>query len=857
MKIFFRLYHSLLCCLLCACLLVSCKSHDRDVEGKALFITDWEFQYQGQWYPAFVPGYIHTDLMDNKLIPNPFYGCNEDSVQWVSDSCWVYRLLFEGANIDPNQHPELVFEGVTGYAEFYLNGKPLLNQDGQNFTDNSFRTWRFPLPDNLKNSDNELIVKFLPASKIIQQRSKQVPYTLPDNRVFLRNPPYQGGWDWGPKMVTCGFSKTVYLNQWKDFTISNLHIRQNHLCEEEAHLLVSFDMLCDMEDNATIKYLVNDKVFKVVRGAEINPNTDKFSTELTIKQPQLWYPNGMGEQTLYKISVVVEKGSQSKRLDANIGLRNIALNTAADSTGKAFEFLVNGQPVFMKGANWIPADFFPNRIKEEQYRALLQSCKDAHMNMIRVWGGGIYEPDVFYDLCDEMGILVWQDFMYACALYPGDSAFMHNAEVEAREQVCRLRNHPCMAIWCGNNEVKNGWEDWGWQNNYKPKHRMEIENNMHALFDTLLADIVTELDPYRPYVASSPLWGWGHPECCTEGDSHYWGVWWGELPFEMWEEKTGRFMSEYGFQSYPAMATIASFTSENERNLNSAAMKNHQKHARGVQIINKALNQYFYVPEKLADYVYLSQLVQAYGIGQAIEVHRRMQPHCMGTLYWQLNDCWPVASWSSIDYYGRWKALQYEAKRQFEPVILTTAPLQKDILPIYAVNDKAQISYSKLLVQLCDFDGTVLDSLMVDSLCIPSGSSTKIAQYTLPKKFKINKLSHHYLLLQLYQGEGQLLAQKIYYYLYPKQLEFQPKGITTQVQRLNAGTKEEKYVFTLSAEQIKYGVSITTNLNGHFSDNYFTLLPGEEKEVTFIPTAPAKVQMIYNVKNFGISKSKK
>ena len=280
-------------------------------------------------------------------------------------------------------------------------------------------------------------------------------------------------------------------------------------------------------------------------------------------------------------------------------------------------------------------------------------------------------------------------------------------------------------------------------------------------------------------------------------------------------------------------------------------MKNHQKHARGVQIINKALDQYFYVPEKLTDYVYLSQLVQAYGIGQAIEVHRRKQPHCMGTLYWQLNDCWPVASWSSIDYYGRWKALQYEAKRQFEPVILTTAPLQKDTLPIYVVNDKAQISHSKLLVQLCDFDGTVLDSLMVDSLCIPSGSPTEIAQYTLPKKLKINKLTHHYLLLQLYQGDDQLLAQKIYYYLYPKQLEFQPKGITTQVQRLNAGTKEEKYVFTLTAEQIKYGVSITTNLNGRFSDNYFTLLPGEEKQVTFTPATPAKVQMIYNVKSYG------
>ncbi|MBO2525431.1 MAG: beta-mannosidase [Bacteroidetes bacterium] len=851
MKILFRLYHTLFCFILCTCLLISCKNHDRDVEGKALFITDWEFQYQGQWYPAFVPGYIHTDLIDNKLIPNPFYGCNEDSVQWVSDSCWVYRLLFDGTNIDPNQHPELVFEGVTGYAEFYLNGEPLLNQEGQNYTDNSYRTWRFLLPANVKDKDNELIVKFLPSSKIIKERSRQLPYILPDERVFLRNPPYQAGWDWGPKMVTCGLSKIIYLNQWKDFTISNLHIRQNHLCEEEAHLLVSFDILCDIDDKATIKYMVNDKIFKTVRGAEINPNTDKFSTELTIKHPKLWYPNGMGEQNLYKIAVVVEKGSQSKRLEANIGLRNIELNIAADSIGRAFEFLVNDQPVFMKGVNWIPADFFPTRIKEEQYRWLLQSCKDANMNMIRVWGGGIYEPDIFYDICDELGILVWQDFMYSCALYPGDSIFMHNAEVEAREQVSRLRNHPCLAIWCGNNEVKNGWEDWGWQANYKPKHRTEIESDMHTLFDTLLAEIVTENDPYRPYVTSSPLWGWGHPECCTQGDSHYWGVWWGELPFEMWEEKTGRFMSEYGFQSYPSMATIVSFTNDKERNLNSAAMKNHQKHARGVQIINKALDQYFYIPEKFTDYVYLSQLVQAYGIGQAIEVHRRKQPHCMGTLYWQLNDCWPVASWSSIDYYGRWKALQYEAKRQFEPIILTTAPLQGNELPIYAINDSAKTIQASLQICLCNFDGSITDSVYIDSISLPGRSAVEISRYSPAKKIKINKLTKQYLHLKLFDAKGRLLAQKVYFYLYPKQMEFQPKGISTQVQRLNAGTKEEQYIFTLSAEQIKYGVAITTNLNGRFSDNYFTLLPGEEKQVIFTPATPAKVQMKYNVKSFG------
>lgn len=830
----------------------SCEKQKKEVEGQALFITDWEFQYKGQWYPAFVPGYIHTDLLANKFIPDPFFGTNEDSVQWVSDSVWTYRLLFDASTIDYTMHPEFVFEGVTGYAEFYLNGAPLMNQEGHNFTDNSYRTWHFPLPNNLKEQDNELIVKFIPAKKIIAERKAKVPYSLPDDRVFLRTPPYQSGWDWGPKLVTCGFSKPVYINQWEDFYLDGFNIRQSQLNEEEAHLLVSFNIISDKEEKVTIKYLVNDKVVKTVRSVPLTSTEDYFATELTIKNPKLWYPNGMGEQNLYHVAVQVEAGDNLKKVESRIGLRTIELNTAADSTGSAFEFYVNGQPVFMKGANWIPADFFPTNIRPEKYRSLLEACKESNMNMLRVWGGGVYEPDVFYDLCDELGILVWQDFMYACALYPGDSDFLQNVQKEAEEQVIRLRNHPCIAVWCGNNEVKNGWEDWGWQSNYKANHRAELDHNLHFLFDTLLYQAVKDYHPACPYVSTSPLWGWGHPECCTEGDSHYWGVWWGELPFEMWEEKTGRFMSEYGFQSYPTMSTIEKYTVEGERNLGSAAMKNHQKHARGTQIIDKALAQYFHKLTNLKDYVYLSQLVQAYGIGNAIEVHRRHQPHCMGTLYWQLNDCWPVASWSSIDYYGNWKALQYEAKRQFEPVIITTAPLQKNnVLPIFVVNDLAENIKGSLSIQLYDFKGKVKDSLHIDGLDIPGMTSAEVAQYKLSKVISSKYFNSHFLLIRLYNNDNQLVSQKVYFGLYPKQMNFSKEGIRSQIERLNAGTSEEQYKFTLTADEIKYGVAITSNISGRYSDNYFTLLPGESKTVVFTPYSAAKTQMKYQIKAYG------
>lgn len=834
-----------------AVLMSACRHKKQNVDGEALLTTDWEFQYKGEWYPAFVPGYIHTDLLVNHLIDDPFFGNNEQDLQWISDSIWVYRLIFDAKNVDINMHPVLVFEGVTGCAEFFLNGEPLLNQRDQYFTDNSFRTWRFKLPDNLKETDNELIVKFLPAKMIIDQRKQLLPYALPDDRVFLRNPPYQAGWDWGPKLVTCGFSGPIYLSKWKDFRMSNLDVRTKQIADEEANISVAFNIESEIEESVTIKYLIDNEVVKTIRGAKLNLKNNDFATEITIKNPQLWYPNGMGEPHLYNVSVLVDNGDYEKRLDARIGLRTIELNTAKDSVGSAFEFIVNGKPVFMKGVNWIPADFFPTRIKAEQYRQLLESCKNANMNMIRVWGGGIYEPDVFYDLCDELGILVWQDFMFACALYPPEFHFNRNVYIEAWEQVTRLRNHPSLALWCGNNEVKNGWEDWGWQRAYKPEQRAEIEAGMNYLFDTLLLNVVKELSPETPYISTSPLWGWGHEESCTEGDAHYWGVWWGELPFEMWEEKTGRFMAEYGFQSYPDWHSIQKYTPENERFISSPSMKNHQKHGRGVQIINKAMLQYFHQPKNLREFAYFSQLVQAYGIGWAIETHRRQQPHCMGTLFWQLNDCWPVASWSSIDYYGRWKALQYEAKRQYETVIIATKPLQNDALPIYVVNDSLSDFYANVEIKLCGLFGKVKDSLRLNDVLISAQSSQELVSYSLTKAMKKKDLSNHYLLINLYNTDNHLITRKIYLYDYPGKMNLVANAVDVKVKRLDAGTKNERYVYTMKSEQLQYGVQISSNLDGSYSDNYFTLLPGEEKEVLFVPVPPFNKQMKYSVKTYG------
>ena len=691
-----------------------------------------------------VPGCLHTDLFDNGRIPNPFYGTNEETLQWLSYAPCTYTCEIWKDELPFKKNLELVLEGVTGYAEIFLNGEPLYHQDNTNVMDNAYRTWRFPLDKKIRTY-NLIEVRFTPAQQIIDQRKSSVPYALPEERAWLRMPPYQSGWDWGPKLTTCGIMGSAHI--------------------------------------------------------------EKCSSDKLLSEPIL-------------------------------PARSVELRQNKDSRGISFEFVINGKPVFAKGVNWIPADFFPHRMTEERYRELLQACKDANINMIRVWGGGIYEPDIFYDLCDEMGIMVWQDFMFAGTLYPGDKSFIDNVKKEAEEQVKRLRHHPCIVLWCGNNEVKNGWEDWGWQANYTPEQREQLDHDMHYLFDTLLANVVRMNGNGVPYIPTSPLWGWGHPECCTEGDSHYWGVWWGELPFEMWYQKTGRFMSEYGFQSYPDIRTLQTVVPDTALYLGSAALNNHQKHARGVQIIDKAMRQYFHRPDNLEDYVYVSQLVQAYGIGMAIEEHRRRAPYCMGTLVWQLNDCWPVASWSTIDYYGRRKALYYEMKRQFAPVIIACDTMRDGKLPIYVVSDRDENLSCQLKLTLFQMDGTIILSQTTKNQKITPLRAKHFTDFPI----KDADLTRCYLLIQCLDDNGNELARKVRFFSYPGQLEL-PEGDIT-VRRIDDTTVE------VSSSTLQYGVELTANVDGCFDDNYFTLLPGETKRVGFVPKEAIKGKVVFSARGY-------
>jgi len=577
-------------------------------EMQTIPLSQWEFEYDGQWYPATVPGCIHTDLMAQGLIPDPFYATNEDSVQWVAQRPWKYRTTITRDMWEGFEHCDLVLEGVT-YCDVRITGTTM----GAPFEhllmspDNMFRTFRVCLFESLIDSgilpdpDEEAMIEitFFPieqsnenhfATKESAEDGYPWPdmdYDLPDHRAMSRMAPYMLGWDWGPKLSTVGILGAARL--------------------------------------------------ECFNGDEPEPSVAK---------PRSW---------------------------------NVELRQEQDSIGQSFTFYRNGKPLFVKGANWIPVHSFPvlDSANRARYRHLLTAAKDAHFNMLRVWGGGIYEPDYFFHLCDSLGLMVWVDFNFSCALYPSDSAFLANVKAEAEEQVRRIAQHPCVVLWCGNNEVKNGWEDWGWQAQYQwtPEQTATLQHGIDTLFgpNGILAQAVSQCDPLRrPYISSSPLFGWGHPECVTHGDSHYWGVWWGEQPFEMYREKTGRFMSEFGFQSYPDYSTVCRYCPADQRTIDSPTMKKHQKHGRGLEIIDKAMQQYYGVDSRslsLEDFCYVSQLLQAWGTGYGILCHLQAQPHCMGTLYWQLNDVWPVASWSSVDYYGNWKALHYRVRDLFSDTV--------------------------------------------------------------------------------------------------------------------------------------------------------------------------------------------
>ena len=792
--------------------------------------TNWSFRSMNSndWYPATVPGNIYSDLIDNKLIEDPFIGANETKVQWVADSTWVYQTRFDvSSNTLNKDHLQLHFGGLDTYAKVYLNDSLILSSN------NAFRNYKIPVK-KLISSRNTLAVHFAPTHYAEEIEKNKLDYTLPEgNRVFTRKAQFQYGWDWGPKLNTMGIWKEVSLQAWDDSRIENVYLRKDSYTEKEARFTAIITLTSSPEKSTSVQVFVDGQDFSLQ--IPTGKQTNQFEIPIRIEDPIFWWPHNLGIPHLYEVEVqLVQDGIVRDVVIVNHGVRNVSLIAEEDEHGQSFYFNINGIPVYMKGANYIPQHSLQNRVTDAHYENLLQDVVDANMNMLRVWGGGIYENDVFYDLCDKKGILVWQDFMYACAMYPGDEAFLENAKQEAEDQLVRLRNHPSIVLWCGNNENNEGWHNWGWQDGKTQAQKDKIWGDYLKLFDSILPSEVakhTQLD----YWESSPKYGRGNPKYQFEGDAHDWWVWHDGYPFEHFEDFVPRFMSEFGFQSFPSMDTMKFINHSKEIQIDTDGMKSHQKHHRGYELIDLYMERDYKVPENDEDYVYVSQLVQARGMRMGIEAHRRAKPYNMGTLYWQLNDCWPGISWSSIDHFGNWKALHYEAKEAFENILISFKR-EGNHVNVYIINDLLKNLEETLVLQLYDFKGNVLwsSSLEVEV----DRNSSVLAQSFFVEN--MSGLDGNEVLLDAKYGD----YTNTYFFEKPKNLALDKAEIHYEIQKVEQG-----FSVDVTSPVFQKNVMLMVSAKGHFSDNYFDLKPNETKTVLFKTKASSIEELTYKSLN--------
>lgn len=798
----------------------------------------WQFTQRGTdlWRSAIVPGTVHQDLLNHNLLPNPFFGTNEKKVQWVENEDWEYRTTFHVTEEQLAKDGALLtFEGLDTYADVFLNGTLLLKSD------NMFVGYSLPVKNNLRKGENRLHIVFRSPIKetLPQWESNGFDYPADNDHhekrlsVFSRKAPYSYGWDWGIRMVTSGIWRPITLRFYDVATIEDFYVRQLSLSDERAELANQLEIHNVLKESVEAEITVSCSLkggepIISTRKVQLEPGVNQVDLALTVQNPVRWMPNGWGEAVLYDVEAVVScQGKQVATKHRRIGLRTLRMVNEKDKHGESYYFEVNGIPMFAKGANFIPNDILLPSMSDERYQQLFRDIKAANMNMIRVWGGGTYEDDRFYDLADENGILIWQDFMFACTAYPGDDTFLNRVAQEADYNIRRLRNHACLAMWCGNNEIFEGMKYWGWQKKYPKAVYGELWNNYDKLFKQLLPAKVKQWDEGRFYVHSSPyMANWGRPDSWGYGDSHNWGIWYGQKTFESSDTEIGRFQSEFGFESFPEMKTISTFATPADYDILSEVMKWHQKSSQGNDLIYTYMKRDFRVPKKFEDFVYVGLVLQGQGIRYCMEAHRRHRPYCMGTLYWQLNDSWPVVSWSSIDYYGNWKALHYQARRAFAPLIIHSVQ-EKEEVNVYLLSDCLE-DYSNLTLdmQLMDFSGKRL-ACYQEAVAAPANSSVKVSSKALKEWGDDSQRKERFVLLTLKNKKGEEIVRDVHYFCPTKDLEL-PE--TTVKYRLKV--TDGRCEVILSSAYLAKDVFVQIPYQGaRFTDNFFDLLPGEKRKI--------------------------
>ncbi|GAB2497404.1 glycoside hydrolase family 2 TIM barrel-domain containing protein [Pseudoxanthomonas sangjuensis] len=799
------------------------------------------------WHAATVPGTVHTDLFANRLILDPYVGAPEAGLQWIGLADWEYRTTFDAPRdaLD-DARSDLVFEGLDTLAEVFLNGEKLLDAD------NFFRTWRAPVQGRLREGGNELRIVFHSPIATLLPKVQAMPTKIAGNYPspygdepkdamtanFVRKPGYHYGWDWGPRYVTAGVWKPVKLQRWDALRIDDVQLRQDKVDAERADVAVRVGVDAARAGKYELRLWRTAPDGKRTQAAkqdiDVAAGTSTIEVPVAIDKPQRWFPAGYGAQPLYRFDVEIRAGRKTvASASERTGLRSVALVRTPDARGRSFHFEINGIPVFAKGANSIPFDMFQPRVTKAQLRRVLESAVAANMNMIRSWGGGYYESDDFFDIADELGLLVWQDFMFGGGMQPAyEDAFRDNVIAEARDNVRRLRDHPSIVLWCGNNEEEIAWKYWGGGDYGQalkakdPAFAEKVWNGYVQLFGTDLRKVVAEEAGGIAYWASSPSDDLAEvANTPASGDMHYWEVWGNPAhPPVKYLEITPRFMSEYGLQAWPVQRTIDAFARRDEQAIDSPVIEAHQKFlaGKGNERLMKYVDYEFGEPKDFADFVYLSQAAQAEGIELAALHHRASRPYTMGSLYWQLNDVWPGASWSGIDWFGRWKALQFHARRFFAPVAVAALRNAEGKTQVSLLNDRVDARRGELRLRVMSLDGKVLRDERKAVELAPL-SSTRIADYADAELLAGADPATTVAVFEL-EVEGEPASRDVVYFRAAKDMAWADPGLHAELRR----DGHHHYALDLHATKLARAVWIDFgDLDAEPSDNALTLLPGE------------------------------
>ncbi len=787
---------------------------------------EWKFKSKEgeEWLEGRVPGDVYNDLLGNDRIPDPFAEKNESRVQWVGKTDWIYEKEFELSRdfLDFSEQV-LNFKGLDTVAEISLNGQVIGRSK------NAHRRYEYHVGELLKEGGNELRVKFYSPVRYGQEQKEnyrdelstiRFPVDQP-GREFIRKPQCHFGWDWGPSLPTLGIWRDVELIGFNRPRIKYVTTSQEF---EGDDVTLRVRTGLDVPETGNYKFGLAIANREREEELQLKRGQREVTRQITVKKPDLWWPTGYGEQNLYKLQLSLGGSTGANMVKSSIGFRKLELIREEDSEGESFYFEVNGTPIFVKGANMIPVDALPGRFSRDRYDDLLQSVLEANMNTIRVWGGGIYETDDFYEICDEKGILVWQDFAFACSPYPSDESFLENVKKEVRTQARRLSHHPSLALWCGDNE--NEWL--GEEGNYSTEELTwkDLKKSYEKL-NGAIRSTINEEDPGRPFWPSSPSsQGKSEPNDQSIGDSHYWDVWHGGKPFSDYLSTKPRFVSEFGYQSFSSPDLLSSVMEEGDLNPTSPMMEYRQRHPRGNELIVSRMTDNFRFPFSFEDFVYLSQIQQGLAMKTAIEHWRRLKPHCMGTLYWQLNDVWPSISWSSIEYSGRWKALHYMAKRFYSPLLVSIRENDGE-LELWITSDLGKKLNGVLETSVFNLLGEKLRTRSFETE-VPRLASARQNSIALEELTQDEKRDN--LIFQVRFRSDEYESTNYHFFTPFKSLDLAHPGISASVKEKSLTLRTEH-----PALFVQLGLK-TEELSGRFSRNYFHLLPGDPIEVKFIPS---------------------